>query len=595
MEELDVIVTLTGCLAAALVCGYVTHRLGLSPIVGYLLAGVVVGPNTPGFVANRHLAEQFAEVGVVLLMFGVGLQFHAEELLAVRRVAVPGAVGQSLAATVLGTLIGLASGWGWSAGIVFGLCISVASTVVLVWVLADHGEMHTTTGHIAMGWLVVEDLLTVIVLVLLPAVFGLERLGAGGLAIATGLSVLKVGAMVALIYLGGGRLVPSVLERVAATRSRELFTLTVLVLALGIAVGSAKLFDVSMALGAFLAGLVVSRSEFSLRAATDALPMRDAFAVLFFVSVGLLFDPSQLLASPGLVTATLAVIFLGKPLVALAIVLALRYPSRVAVSVAIALAQIGEFSFILATTANDLGLLDTRATSAVVAAGILSIALNPLLYRLIGPLERLVRPWSRASRFSAPEIYSAEGEEPMTQRKPERAVVVGHGPVGQTISRLLRERQIEPVVIDLNLETVRRLGAEGIVAIYGDARHRQTLLQAGVAEALILILSSSDSPGMSEIIRLARQLNPAIQIIARTTYIREVAPLRRAGADVVFSSEGELALTMSEFLMSRLSACEDDLERLRQQLRAEFRDGPNPPEARDRSGANPAIERTEPQ
>src|SRR5918911_2127782 len=269
--NIDLILTLTGSLAAALALGYVTQRLGLSPIVGYLLAGVAVGPNTPGFVADRHLAEQLAEVGVILLMFGVGLQFHLKELLAVRRIAVPGAVAQSLAATALGAVIGWAFGWGWSAGLVYGMAVSVASTVVLIRVLADHNDLHTPTGHIAVGWLVVEDLFTVVVLVLLPALFGGEGAGPGGLPLALLLTALKIGALVALTFLLGGRLIPWLLGRVDETRTRELFTLTVLVVALGIAVGSAKLFGVSMALGAFLAGMVVGRSDFSLRAATEAL------------------------------------------------------------------------------------------------------------------------------------------------------------------------------------------------------------------------------------------------------------------------------------------------------------------------------------
>src|SRR3954447_16794190 len=333
MHDVDLILTLTGSLAAALALGYLTFRIGLSPIVGYLLAGFVVGPYTPGFIANKGLADQLAEIGVILLMFGVGLQFHVEELLAVRRVAVPGALGRSLVATGLGALVGVAHGWGWSAGIVFGLALSVASTVVLMRVLAESGDLQTPAGHTAVGWLVVEDLFTVLVLVLLPAVFA-PGAGAGGVAVATGLAVLKLVAMVALTLVVGERLIPWLLDRVAATRSRELFTLTVLVLALGIAVGSTRLFGVSMALGAFLAGMVVGRSEFSLRAATEALPMRDAFAVLFFVSVGILFRPRHLLESPGLVAATLAVILLGKPLTALIIVLLLKYPLRVAVSVA---------------------------------------------------------------------------------------------------------------------------------------------------------------------------------------------------------------------------------------------------------------------
>src|ERR687883_8644 len=345
--NIDLILTLTGSLAAALALGYVTQRLGLSPIVGYLLAGVVVGPSTPGFVADRHLAEQLAEVGVILLMFGVGLQFHFTELLAVRRIAVPGAVAQSLAATALGAVTGWAFGWGWSAGLVYGMAVSVASTVVLVRVLADQHDLHTPTGHVAVGWLVVEDLFTVVVLVLLPALFGGGGASPGGLPLALLLTALKIGVLVALTFLLGGRLIPWLLGRVDETRTRELFTLTVLVVALGLAVGSARLFGISMALGAFLAGMVVGRTEFSLRAATEALPMRDAFAVLFFVSVGILFDPRFLLESPGLA--------------AFAIVVALRSPLRTALAVALATAQVGEFSFILATVGERLGVVNDRA------------------------------------------------------------------------------------------------------------------------------------------------------------------------------------------------------------------------------------------
>src|SRR3954469_23811520 len=362
MNDLDLILTLTGSLAAALICGYITLRLGLSPIVGYLLAGVVVGPTTPGFVAGRHLAEQFAEVGVILLMFGVGLQFHVEELLAVRKVALPGAAIRSSGATVLGTLVGLAAGWGWSASIVFGLALSIASTVVLIRVLADNNDLQTPTGRVAVGWLVVEDLFTVLVLVLLPAALGPEVGGAGGLVLAIALALLKIAALIGLTFLVGERVIPWLLDRVASTRSRELFTLTVLVLALGIAVGSARVFGISMALGAFLGGMVVGRSEFSLRAATDALPMRDAFAVLFFVSIGILFHPSFLLQAPGLVAAALALILIFKPAATLAITLFFKYPLRTSIAVAVATAHIGEFSFILAAEGTVLGLFDERAT-----------------------------------------------------------------------------------------------------------------------------------------------------------------------------------------------------------------------------------------
>lgn len=377
------ILTLTGGLGAALAFGYITHRLGLSAIAGYLLAGVAVGPNTPGFVADRHLAEQLAEVGVILLMFGVGLQFHFKELLAVRRVAVPGAIVQSLAATALGALVGHAFGWDWSAGVVYGMAMSVASTVVLVRVLMDFGVLHTPTGHIAVGWLVVEDLFTVVVLVLLPALFGGKADQAGGLPLALALTAVKIGVLVAVVLVVGGRLIPWLLARVAAAGSRELFTLTVLVVALGIAVGSAELFGVSMALGAFLAGMVVGRSEFSLRAATEALPMRDAFAVLFFVATGMLFDPWSLAESPGLLAGTLAVVVLGKPLAALAIVLVFGYPLRVALAVAVALAQVGEFTFMLANMGRGLGVLPAEAMNALVAAAIVSISLNPLLFHLL--------------------------------------------------------------------------------------------------------------------------------------------------------------------------------------------------------------------
>src|SRR5688572_23639078 len=331
MHAYDLILTLTGGLGAALVLGFVTQRLGLSPIVGYLLAGTLVGPYTPGFVADASLAEQVAEIGVVLLMFGVGLQFHVEELLAVRRVAIPGALVQSAVAMALGASVANALGWPWTAALVFGVALSVASTVVLVRVLSDNNSMHTPAGHIAVGWLVVEDLFTVLVLVLLPALFGGTDID---VAASVALTAAKVGALVVFTMVVGPRVIPWLLERIARTHSRELFTLTVLTTALGIAVGSAQLFGVSMALGAFLAGLIVGRSDFSLRAASDALPMRDAFAVLFFVSVGMLLDPRVFLEAPLLVAGTLAVVMIGKPLAALLVVIVLGYPFKVGLTVA---------------------------------------------------------------------------------------------------------------------------------------------------------------------------------------------------------------------------------------------------------------------
>ncbi len=585
MHNVDLILTLTGGLAAALILGYITQRLGLSPLVGYLLGGFVVGPNTPGFVANFEMANQLAEVGVILLMFGVGLQFHLDELLAVRRIAIPGAVGQSLVATVLGVWVALAFGWSTAAGIIFGLAISVASTVVLTRVLTDNNDLHTPTGHIAIGWLVVEDIFTVLVLVLLPAIFSANQTGSGNLPLALGLSIIKLSALMAFTFLVGGRVIPKLLGYVAATRSRELFTLTVLVVALGIAVGSAKLFGASMALGAFLAGMVVGRSDFSLRAASEALPMRDAFAVLFFISVGMLFNPHHLLEAPGMVAATLAIILLGKPLAALSIVLLLGYPVKIALAVAVALAQIGEFSFILATLGKDLGVLSNAAVNTIVAAAIVSITLNPLLYRLIDPLERwaIQRPrlWRWLNARSQSRLHSATAssqESELTLDTQPRAIIVGYGPVGKTVTRLLRDSEIEPAIIELNLETVRRLRAEGLTAVYGDASHHETLKSAGIETAGSLILSAAGVRATAEIIRLARELNPKISVLVRANYLHEIVALRQAGADHVLTGEGEVALAMTEFILRQLGATPEQIDHERDRIRAELFGGDKPAE-----------------
>jgi K+:H+ antiporter len=535
----DLILTATGGLAAALVLGYITERLRLSPIVGYLLAGVVVGPYTPGFSADRALAEQLAEIGVILLMFGVGMQFHFKELLAVRRVAVPGAVVQSLVATVLGALAARVVGWEWTAGIVFGLALSVASTVVLVRVLSDHHDLHTPVGHIAVGWLVVEDLFTVLILVLMPAVFAggdLESASSAELATNLGLALVKIAAFVALTMTLGGRIIPALLERAAVSRSRELFNLTVLVIALGIAVVAARWFGVSMALGAFLAGLVVGRSEFSVRAAGEALPLRDAFGVLFFVSVGMLVNPRSILEEPTLVALALGVILIGKPAAAMLIVLLLRYPMSVALAVAVALAQIGEFSFMLATVARDLKVMDPSGTNALVAAAIVSISLNPLLYRAVDPVAARIR---RPSEGSTPPVERGTRDSEPPAEDTFRAIVVGYGPSGQSVTRLLLENGIRPTVIDLNFDVIRRLQEEGIHAVYGDALRRETLLEAGIQNARYLILASAALQGAEEIIRVARELNPGIRILARGTYLRDLAPLRRAGADRCSRGKGK--------------------------------------------------------
>src|SRR5262245_125463 len=447
MHAYDLILTLTGGLFGALVLGYVTQRLGLSPIVGYLLAGTLVGPHTPGFVANTALAEQLAEVGVILLMFGVGLQFHIEELLAVRHVAIPGAVAQSGVATVLGALLVRAFGWDWPGALIFGMALAVASTVVLVRVLSDNNDLHTQAGHIAVGWLVVEDLFTVVALVLLPALLGPCGTETS-LWAALGFTALKVTALVAFTALVGARVIPRVLDYVADTRSRELFTLTVLVIALGIAVGSSLVFSVSMALGAFLAGMVVGRSDYSLRAASEALPMRDAFAVLFFVSVGMLLDPSTLMASSGLVLGALTIVLIAKPLIALLFVWVMRYPFRAALTSGIALAQIGEFSFILASMGRELGAIPGEASNVLIATSIASIVLNPLAYRTIRPIERWAsarpRLWAVLNRpSSVPASFQTPRPDHSTDSN-HRAVVIGFGPTGRTVVRMLRDNGVAP-------------------------------------------------------------------------------------------------------------------------------------------------------
>lgn len=573
MHEVDLILTLTAGLGAALVLGYVTHWLRLSPIVGYLLAGIAIGPHTPGFAADRALAQQLAEVGVILLLFGVGLNFHIRELLAVRRVAVPGALVACGVASLLGISATLSHGAAWPTAVVFGTAVSVASTVVLVRVLSDNRDLHTRVGHIAVGWVVVEDLLTVAALVVLPAMFGGRPGGEQGLLVPLATAGLKISVLAAVIFLAGGRSIPWLLERIAATQSRELFTLAVLVIALGIAVGSAKLFGVSMALGAFLAGMIVARSDFSLRAASEALPLRDAFAVLFFVSVGMLFDPSALLESPTLLAATLGIVLVAKPACVLASVLLLGCPAHVALGVAVSLAQLGEFSFIVAAVGRQLGVMPDSVVNVLVAASIVTITLNPLLYRWLRPLDRWLRRHESARGVpTATASVESDGDADIEEAR-HRAIVVGYGPVGQTVTQLLLDNAIEPTVIELNLDTVRRLKAFDVRAIYGDAARPEILRQAGIDAAENLILTSGSSSVDVEIVRTAKELNPRVRVLARSQYVREVPKLRHVGAEDVFSAEGEVALAFTTRILERLGASGEQLDRERSRVENTFRNG----------------------
>ena len=575
VHEYDLIVTLTAGLGGALFLGYITQRLGLSPIVGYLLAGLLLGPNTPGLAVDSGMAEQLAEIGVILLMFGVGLQFHLEELLSVRHIAVPGALVQCAVSTVAGALLAYAFGWSWPAGIVFGIALAVASTVVVVRVLSDHNALHSTGGHIAVGWLVVEDVLTVLAIVMLPVIFGGDDSGQP-LWLAVVITILKVSGLVAFTAIVGSRVIPWVLDHVAVTRSRELFTLTVLVIALGIAVGSSFIFGVSMALGAFLAGMVVGRSDYSLRAASDALPMRDAFAVLFFVSVGLLLDPATLFDSPLLFAGTLAIILIISPGATFAFMWLVRQPFKESLVVSISLAQIGEFSFILSTLGRDLNLFTMEASNTIVAASIVSIVVNPLMYRAIAPITAWVaaRPALRARLDRSAPLDGGEiSREMRSARSAHRAVLIGFGPTGKTVARLLKESGIEPTVVELNIETVRAIREAGMDAVYGDATRPETLIEAGITSAANLILTSAGMANSTEVIRAAREANPKIRVLARAMYLRDLPEIRDAGADTVFTGEGEVALAFVEDLLSHLGATAEQIDRERARAHGElFRD-----------------------
>jgi CPA2 family monovalent cation:H+ antiporter-2 len=528
--------TFTGGLAAALVLGFLAKRLRLSPIVGYLVAGVAVGPFTPGYVADHHVADQFAEIGVILLLFGIGLRFHLKELIAVWRIAVPGALFQSAISTMLLAALLRLVGYDWQAGIVLGISISVASTVVMALVLAERRDLHAPIGHIAIGWTVVEDLLTVTALLLLPMFLGSGAEQSTGVGAALGEAALKIVALVALVVVLGKWVIPWALEHIAAVRSRELFTLSVLVIALGIAVGSAKLFGVSMALGAFLAGLAVGRSEFAARAGNDALPMKDAFAVLFFVSVGMLCDPRSFIRSPVLLALVLAVVLLGKPLAAMLVVRVLGRPMPTAIAVGAALSQVGEFSFILGSAAKNLGVIDESGWNALIGASIISIALNPTIYRL-------------ARRFSGgahPLVPATDSREPVDRR---RCILVGYGPVGRTVHRIVTGYDADVTVIELNLDTVRKLRADGEKAIYGDVLRPGTLEEAGIATAGSLILSV-EIEDAAELIRQARAANPELRVLARCAHLRDAPALRKAGATVV-AGEAEVAIALAQVVNER--------------------------------------------
>ena len=579
-DQYALLIFLSLSLVMALVLGLITERLRLSPIVGYLLAGIALGPQTPGLVGDAETAHQLAEIGVVLLMFGVGLHFDLRDLWAVRKVALPGAVGQITVATVLGAATSYALGWDLTEGLIIGVAVSVASTVVLIRVLVDNDVLHTSQGHIAVGWLIVEDIFTVLVLVALPAVAGIvgqqgENAGenAPNVFVALGKAVLMI-VTVGVVVLGAGkRLIPALLGVVARTRSRELFTLTVLALALAIATGSYYFFNVSIALGAFLAGMVVGQTEVSHQAAADALPMRDAFAVLFFVSMGMLFDPQAVMEHPGMLALLLAIVLVAKPLTALAIVWLLRYSFRSALTVAIALAQVGEFSFLLAQEAIAKNLLSPEGQSLLVACAIISITLNPLIFRAIEPLERWLR--RRPRLWQALASRAEAGGQELNREMHERfiataadhdeatAVIIGYGPVGQTAARILQDFGVQPVVVDLNLDTIRDLAAADKGAVYGDATRRDILEAAGIRHAKYLLVTIPDVLVRTLIIITAKELNSELKVFVRARYLKERAWLEEVGATQICIEEAETAFGLAMLLLREVGADE-------QKMRAEI-------------------------
>lgn len=577
MHELDIISTLAGGFAAALLFGYVCHVIGLSPIVGFLVAGVVVGPTTPGFNADPQIAAQLAEIGVVLLLFDVGLHFDLQELGRVRNIAIPGALLQCCGSFLATFLLMLWFSYSWQEAMAMGIAMSFASTVVVTRLLSDSNELQTPTGNLAVGWLIVQDVLAVLALVLLPSLKGIEATSWFSLIGILEIAALKIAILVLAVFFLGGRFIPKILHRIAETRSRELFTLTILVIVLGLALLSSKGFGVSMALGAFLAGVVIGQSDFSVRATTDALPMRDAFAALFFVSVGMLFDPIVFFDTPGLFWAMLLLAMFVTPALAIGLMLLLGLPLKSSLRVGLCFAQIGEFSFIVANLAKRADLISESLEHVLVAVSIFSIAICPLLQLSIDPMVRFARRFSRlgwltVSRFpmsTTPRVQAAidESKEPISEF---RTVVVGYGPVGRTAAKLLSENGIHATIIELNPASIDSIRAAGHRLVLGDASHVETLKAAGVASAVSLILSASNITQSSNVIRMARLLNPSIQILVRSAYIGQCQELLKQGADHVIAEESEVALAMAETILRNLGATAEQIDHQRDKLRSDL-------------------------
>ena len=563
-HNITLITTIAAGLGLALIMGFIAVRLKLPALVGYLVAGIIIGPATPGFVADMNLAGQLAEIGVMLLMFGVGLHFSLSDLLAVRKIALPGAILQITVATALGMAVAAIWGWKIGEGLVFGLALSVASTVVLLRALESRGVLESVNGRIAVGWLVVEDLAMVLVLVLLPPLA--QWLGgnpgnvsdepeARSLLATLALTLGQVTVFIVLMLVVGRRFFPWLLWQVARTGSRELFTLCVVAAAVGVAFASAELFGVSFALGAFFAGMIMRESSLSHRAANESLPLRDAFAVLFFVSVGMLFDPSMLMSEPLRVLVVVGIIVVGKSVAAFLLVLAFRYPLNTALTVSASLAQIGEFSFILAGLGVAFGLLSTEGQSLILAGALISIALNPLVFRMIEPAQTWIRSRSQLARIlersndPLAELPTSVDQDRLTGQ----VVLVGYGRVGRRIGEKLIERGVPFVVAEQNRELVQQLRNSGIPAVSGDASQPAVLIQAHIARARILVIATPDTFRARKMIEIARMLNPRIDTVVRTHSEDEAALLQKEHAGKVFMGEHELALAMVRHVLETVA------------------------------------------
>ncbi|MGE8646067.1 cation:proton antiporter [Acinetobacter vivianii] len=560
-HDVDLIILLAVGFGMALIFGYIAARLRLPPLIGYLVAGIIISPNTPGVVGDIQLANQLAELGVMFLMFGVGMHFSLKDLLQVRRIALPGAILQIAVATLLG--VGVSIYWGWSFGsaLIFGLSLSCASTVVLLKALGDRGLLDSVNGKIAVGWLLVEDLVMVLALVLLPAtavLLGGQALpgtdSSQSIWITIGITLLKVTGFIAFMLIIGKRLVPMIMQFVARLGSRELFTLTVVAAAVSIAYGSYAVFGVSMALGAFFAGMVVKESDFSHRAEEETLPLREIFSILFFVSVGMLFDPSILVEAPLKILAVVAIIMVGKTLAAMALVLFFRYPINTALTVGASLAQIGEFSFILATLGLSLGLLTPDAQNLILAGALFSITLNSFVFSAIEPVQRWIRERSHLARLlerSGDPLAMLPDEVDQAYLR-DQVVIIGYGGVGRRISENLMQQNIKVVIAEENREIVEKLRTQGIAAVSGEATEPNVLIQAHIQHARLLVISPMDILDIHRIVDISKQLNPEIQVLICAESKEEAVIIREENIGEVFYAKEEMAKNMSHHILNQI-------------------------------------------